>query len=260
MHLSGAERIAPAVKIDEVVRELVARAMSKNAVPDQIAVKVESLGDQLPHRLTSLDVVTLDVPDAEAGLSGAVRILERIGISRHAAGLAVDVLNIGAAPSGGNMRGAMIMDARTGERLEPDQARGVRASRFDWSEEAFMDIERKLKAVGLSHYRTREALALATKVAHSSGVVAELCWSDEPDYTAGYVASLHTGYVRFPWLKNIGNPKGGRVFFVNRDALNLTKLIDYLHFCPVLIASSGECRAAITPEDYFKTWIKEKES
>ena len=119
-------------------------------------------------------------------------------------------------------------------------------------EEASKHIDQDLRAVGLTHYRTREALALATKVAHAPGVVAELCWSDEPDYTAGYVASLQTGYVRFPRLKDIGDPKGGRVFFVNRDALNMTKLIDYLQFCPVLIAAAGECRAAITPEEYFK--------
>jgi 6-carboxyhexanoate--CoA ligase len=222
-------------------------------------VKVESLGEQLPRGLTSLDVITVDVPDAKEGLSGAIRVLERAGISRHAATLAFDVLNKGAAPSGGNMRGAMIMDARTGERLEPGQERGVRASRFDWSEEALKDIERDLKAVDLTHFRTREALALATKVAYAPGVVAELCWSDEPDYTAGYVASLQTGYVRFPRLKDIGNPKGGRVFFVNRDALNVTKLIDYLQFCPVLITAIGECRAAITPDDYF-TCSKESDA
>jgi 6-carboxyhexanoate--CoA ligase len=252
MHISGAERIVTAVKIEEVVRELTARAMSRCAAPDRIVVKIESLGNEVPRELTSLNVITVDVPDAMAGLSGAIRVLERTGISRHAASLAIDVLNKGAAPSGGNMRGAMIMDARTGERLEPGQERGVRASRFDWSEEALKDIERDLKAVDLTHFRTREALALATKVAYAPGVVAELCWSDEPDYTAGYVASLQTGYVRFPRLKDIGNPKGGRVFFVNRDALNVTKLIDYLQFCPVLITAIGECRVAITPDEYFK--------
>jgi 6-carboxyhexanoate--CoA ligase len=155
------------------------------------------------------------------------------------------------------MRGAVIMDARSGERLEPDQERGVRASRFDWSEEALKDIERDLKAVDLTHFRTREALALATKVAYAPGVVAELCWSDEPDYIAGYVASLQTGYVRFPRLKNIGNPKGGRVFFVNNhDALDVTKLIDYLQFFPVLISAAGECRSAVTREEYFDRMLK----
>jgi len=95
------------------------------------------------------------------------------------------------------MRGAMIIDARTGDRMEPDQERGVRASRFDWTDDALEAINRKLAVIGLTHFRTREALALATKVAHAPGMVAELCWSDDPDYTAGYVASRATGYVRF---------------------------------------------------------------
>jgi 6-carboxyhexanoate--CoA ligase len=251
MHISGAERIVPVEKSNDVVRELVARAMSKKTVPDEIVVKVESLGARIPRQLTSLNVVTVDVPDAAAGRSAALVILERIGISCRAAALAFDLLNKGAAPSGGNMRGAMIMDAQSGDRLEPDQERGVRASRFDWTDETAKDIERNLAAVGLTHYRTREALALATKVAHAPGMIAELCWSDEPEYTAGYIASLQTGYVRFPRLKNISNPKGGRVFFVNRDGLNKRQLIDYLQFSPVLITSPGEYREPVTRDEYF---------
>ena len=48
----------------------------------------------------------------------------------------------------------------------------------------------------------REALALATKVIWS-GVVAELCWSDEPEYVAGYVATARHGSVRFPNFKRL---------------------------------------------------------
>ncbi len=103
---------------------------------------------------------------------------------------ALNLLSNGAAPLGLNMRGAMIIDAVSGERLEPDHERGIRASRFDWTDEALDTMTKKLAAIGLTHFRTHEALALATKVAHAPGIIAELCWSDDPDYTAGYVASL----------------------------------------------------------------------
>ena len=150
------------------------------------------------------------------------------------------------------MRGAMIMDALTGERLEPDHERGVRASRFDWSEKALESVTGSLASVGLTHFRTREALALATKVAHAPGMIAELCWSDEPDYTAGYVASPDMGYVRFPFLKQQGLSHGGRAFFVQRNGLDLQLLIRYLESAVILVDDTGVCHPAIDPELYFK--------
>jgi 6-carboxyhexanoate--CoA ligase len=135
----------------------------------------------------------------------------------------------------------MIMDALTGDRLEPDKERGIRASRFDWSAEASEKIDCVLSDIGLTHFRTREALALATKVAHAPGIVAELCWSDDPDYTAGYVSSPSTGYVRFPFLKNQGIDRGGRAFFVQREEFHLDSFIRYLQEEPVLITAAGKC-------------------
>ena len=57
----------------------------------------------------------------------------------------------------------------------------------------------------------REALVLATKVQSCPGIVGELCWSDDPDYTVGYVA-CNGIYHRIPNMKEMGNPIGGRVF------------------------------------------------
>jgi 6-carboxyhexanoate--CoA ligase len=144
----------------------------------------------------------------------------------------------------------MIMDAETGERLEPDQERGVRASRFDWTEDARVPADQVLSDSGLTHFRIREALALATKVVHAPGVVAELCWSDDPDYTAGYVASIKTGYVRFPFLKQEGDDRGGRAIFINRNALDLTALLHYLQAEAVLINTVGKCSDAVDIELY----------
>jgi 6-carboxyhexanoate--CoA ligase len=151
------------------------------------------------------------------------------------------------------MRGAIIMDSQTGERLEPDPERGVRVSRFDWDERTLVKIKRGLEAIGLTHFRTYEALALATKVAHAPCLVAELCWSDEPSYTAGYVASQALGYVRFPMLKQKGDPCGGRVFYVNTNKLDMDILIRYLQTETVLISEVGLCRRAVKPEAYLKS-------
>jgi 6-carboxyhexanoate--CoA ligase len=250
-HVSGAERIVSPEQIDAAVQSLVTRARGKKFTPEQIVIKIEYLGTIPIRTLTALDVVTINTPDMTTGRACASRILQSLEISEQAAVAAINHLCNGAAPSGRNMRGAMIIDAQNGKRLEPDQERGVRASKFDWTDEALYAITRKLAAVDLTHFRTREALALATKVAHAPGMVAELCWSDEPDYTAGYVASRKTGYVRFPILKLHGDSRGGRAFFVDRNSLDMCRIIDYLQTEVVFIADSGECRPAIEPADYF---------
>lgn len=256
-HLSGAERITSHANINSIVGELLARAQEKSTAPEQIAIHIDHLGDKPPRYLVALDVVTLNAPDMIEGRSDAARLLELTGVSTRAAETGISFLSRGAALSGGNMRGAIIMDSRTGGRLEPDQERGVRASRFDWSEDALKKITHELAAVGLTHFRTREALALATKVAHAPNMVAELCWSDEPDYTAGYVASRIVGYVRFPVLKQSGDPRGGRVFFVDKDTLDMDALARYLQTETVLINNTGTCRPAMEPEEYFSR-VEEK--
>jgi 8-amino-7-oxononanoate synthase len=240
-HLSGAERIVSADSIDTTVNELVARSMGKIRIPDEITLNIENLGNAQPRLLQALDIITMNAPDPDTGRSAASLALQIAGVSRKAVDAAIGHIKAGASPSGSNMRGAMILDADTGERLEPDQVRGVRVTRFDWTHDAREAIDRKLSDAGLDHFRIREALALATKVVHAPGVIAELCWSDDPDYTAGYVASLNTGYTRFPFLKRLGDENGGRAIFISRNGLDLTTLIQYLQNEAVLINSFGKC-------------------
>ncbi len=234
-HVSGAERIVLADAVDTVVKELAARAMDRRHFPDKITITVEPLGDQPLRRIKALDLTSLDISSVEAGRLSAISALRHMGVSLLSAEKAIRYLSTGASTSGCAMRGAIIMDSRTGERLEQDQERGVRASRFDWDEQALTLTRQRFAERGLTHFRTFEALALATKVAHAPGVIAELCWSDDPDYTAGYVASLRSGYFRYPALKEAGDPNGGRVFFINGDDIDLADLVKYLQIEPVLI-------------------------
>ncbi len=252
-HVSGAERIVAFDAIGAMIRELMARATGRIPLPDKITVTTENLGKQPIRRIKTLNMTSLGISSVQAGRSSAVCVLQRAGISLYTAEKAINHLSKGVSTSGHVMRGAIIMDARTGVRLEPDQERGVRASRFDWDEQTLVLTRQRLAALGLTHFRTFEALALATKVAHAPGNVAELCWSDDPDYTAGYVASLQTGYLRFPKLKTTGDPTGGRVFFVDGYHFDLGAFIKYLQFEPVMITSAGEHKVAPTLEDYFRS-------
>jgi 6-carboxyhexanoate--CoA ligase len=131
------------------------------------------------------------------------------------------------------MRGAVLMSAVDGRRLERDPARGVRASRMDYTPECRAELADWMSTAGLKSNRFVEALAVATKVAWS-GVAAEICWSDDPTYAPGYVASPRFGYCRFPRLKALGTALGGRVFFLV-DLSHSLEVIRRLEHCPLLI-------------------------
>jgi 6-carboxyhexanoate--CoA ligase len=249
-HVSGAERIASAGSIDLIVQNLLARARSKVSLPDHITISVETLQDLPVRFLPALDVLTVTVPDVQRGRTAASGTLASLGIAEQTVAKAIALISRGAAPSGHTMRGAIIMDARNGQRLEPDRERGVRASRFDWTDDASVRVSSHLGSLGLAHHRTREALALATKVVHGPGVIAEICWSDDPDYTAGYVASQQQGYVRFPHLKRMGDTKGGRVIFVDTARVQVEELIRYLQVEPALINEIGIFKKELGFEDY----------
>ena len=237
-HVSGSERIVHEERIPATVQTLTARAYGRSVVPDQVVLTIDKIIGQPILMLRSLDFRTMNCIDVQGCRTAAIRILQNCGITINAIDTAIRNIDAGAA-SGNSMRGAMIMDAGTGDRLEPDRERGIRVSRFDWTDEASILIDQALTQAGLTHFRVKEALALATKVSHASGIVAELCWSDDPDYSAGYIASPGTGYVRFPFLKHTGSSKGGRVFFVHKKDVDINAFVEFLQKTPVLIDAAG---------------------
>jgi 6-carboxyhexanoate--CoA ligase len=109
------------------------------------------------------------------------------------------------------MRGAALIAATEGNRLEPDPKRGVRTSRLGIEKRARSALARGLARHGINTITVKEALALASKVLSLKDIIAELCVSDDPDYTTGYVATRRLGYVRIPEIKKKGSPRGGRV-------------------------------------------------
>jgi 6-carboxyhexanoate--CoA ligase len=155
--------------------------------------------------------------------------LDELGVSRKAQAAARAVLRGRAT-----MRGAALIDLRSGKRLEPDRSRGVRVSLLGISPDADRGLRRRLSRRGINTDTVREALVLASKVAACPAIVAEVCISDDPDYTTGYVASSRTGYLRIPAIKEFGSPAGGRVFFV-KSGTTIDPVINYLEEQPVII-------------------------
>jgi 6-carboxyhexanoate--CoA ligase len=239
-HISGAERIVAAGELAAIATAMMARALGHSrGNPESIRLAIDAL-PAASLRFASLpDITTVLVPNVTAGRRAAEAELRRAGVSAVAAAAAINALTGGAAPGGKVMRGAMLIDAESGARLESDPGRGIRVSRMDLSPAASAALTSALHESGRDTTHLREALALAGKVLLSPGIVAELCWSDDPDYTAGYVASPGRGYVRFPHLKEQGDRLGGRAFFYQRPDFNLTALTAFLEREPVLFTCIG---------------------
>jgi 6-carboxyhexanoate--CoA ligase len=212
-HISGGERLVRPEEVEATVLSLVRRAMThEKGEPDFINLTVERVADHEVQRIPCLPMSTREVSSVPEGHEVAVQLLVAADVREEVARRAVQLLVAGPAPGSGVMRGAVVMDADTGERLEADPARGVRVTRIDW-EPGAREIW-KGRAGALASERIAEAVALASKVAACPGTVAELCWSDDPSYVTGYVAAPALGYVRITRLKPLGSPLGGRVFFV----------------------------------------------
>ncbi|MEK6713993.1 MAG: 6-carboxyhexanoate--CoA ligase [Nitrospirota bacterium] len=238
-HISGAERLVDGEFV-HVLPELMLQAVSANKIPDKIIISVDAIEPSSVIYTRSLDIKTIESSSPEDAAKLSADILNENGVSDAAIENAFYLLRTGPSPSGRNMRGAIIMDAAGGERMEPDSSRGVRVSRVDYSVDLRNALEERLRELGIFHRRVIDAIAIASKVADKNETIAELCWSDDTEYTTGYVASKKSGYVRMTNMKEKGNPIGGRVFFVNRQDLNLEEYIYYLEKQPVIIDRIGE--------------------
>lgn len=229
-HISGAERLVRYDKVNEIANAMMLRAFTHSrGKADFINIKVEAIHENDVVQIPLLPVRTASVPNVALGRSAAKNSLIQTGVSPTAAekGMA-ELLALKDS-----MRGAMLVCAKTGQRLDRRENRGIRVSRMDVSDDD--GFTWWLKENDLSNVHVREALVLAAKVAFAPGMVAELCWSDDPDYTTGYVASKKE-YIRFPHLKPYGSPVGGRVFFIEPD-IDINGLLYYLEHQPALVTA-----------------------
>jgi 6-carboxyhexanoate--CoA ligase len=233
-HVSGAEDLVGPGLVATTTGRFVDRALAAGEL-DELVVRVEPV-TTIPAAVPLLPLFTVAVEPIEAA-GAAITLLTSAGVAAHAARSAMAVLAAGAAGGGCNMRGAMLVDATSGARLEDDPARGVRASRFGLDPVLHEALGVQLAAAGYPHPRTLEAWILASKMVAAPGAVAELCWSDDPSYTTGYVALAAGGYVRIPHLKSAGNPRGGRALFLS-TGIDTVRVVSWLESVPCLVGGT----------------------
>lgn len=248
-HISGAERIVSRDAVEYVCQAMVRRAMTHSkGDPDKINIKIEKVPEEEIQILDALPVTRIDVNTWQEGLDKAFELVEKsvakaahnnsviLSEAKNLAFLAdfrqqLPELLRATFP----MRGAMLYDIRTGNRLEPNQERGVRATYMDALKSNTVDAREIGAAPSANKNHFNEAIVLATKVANAPGIVAELCISDDPDYVTGYVGSLKLGYVRIMKLKEMGDPNGGRIFLFDSNKATAEECINFLQKKKVLV-------------------------
>lgn len=223
-HLSGAERLVLPSELDATLSALTARTARSGADPDFMQVTLDRIALRDIGSAPVLPVTSVQCPTPDVAGDCAASALAAIGISARASAIGFALLSgESRIPP---LRGAAIFDSQTGERLDRVLDRGVRVTRMDYAPDERKQIDTALAAAGLVHFRVPEALAVATKV-QWAGVLAEICWSDDPDYLTGYVATRDHGYLRLENFKPRGAP-GGRSFFIDSKSTGLDGCIHRL--------------------------------
>jgi 6-carboxyhexanoate--CoA ligase len=234
IHISGAEGIYEEPDISKICSELIRRALfHQRGRPDRIVLTVEEIKES-PLKISLLPIRTLECISPEAAWEVIVQHMMEHGVSVQALKTAFNVLK-----SEKTMRGAALITVKTGRRRETDRERGIRVSRLGMDKTSEKRLARKLSALHINNPTVKEAFILASKVASCKDVVAEVCISDDPNYTTGYIASRTIGYLRIPNIKKPGELHGGRIFFV-RENFGKQKVIDYLERKPVLLVCPHE--------------------
>lgn len=204
-------------QVEDAVRSLTQRALwHPNGEPDSVSVTVR----QIVGEARTVPALPVSEPESRNPRE-ARRILEgeiyRLGLDSRG------ILALFYSLRG--MRGAVLLNESTLERMEPDRRRGVRATCMDYTGNA-----------GGAKNHMKEALCLASKAAGCPFITGELCMSDDPDYTTGYFASRERGYIRLAGIKEKGDPRGGRIFLFRGSRENVQECIRYLEKTPVLVA------------------------
>ena len=225
VHVSGAEKILAQKEIHDNASALIERALfhSKGSA-DFINLKIEEIHPGELSYVEALPFTTRDVKTAEEGRSVILELLDKLGIKNGR-----EILSRFSETY--DMRGAMLLNADTLERMEPDTERGIRAT--------YMDAEHSPeRSVCNDKNHFQEAIVLASKVISAPHIIAEICMSDDPDYVTGYVAAEAIGYVRITKLKEKGCPDGGRIFLFRGSSEDAKETIKYLEKQKVLVKNA----------------------
>ncbi|REH78090.1 6-carboxyhexanoate--CoA ligase [Staphylococcus felis] len=205
-HISGAETICDMKDIEKTIQNYFKKGFfHENGEVDFLNLKIEKVTQPIQtfNALNIYENHTLNTLTQQSGVSRAA-----LNKGRH------------YIQSEINYRGAIILCAKTGRRLDSTKERGVRVTHFAFENHSTSALSE----------RVQDALAIATCISHHSHVKGELCISDDLSYTTGYYATP-LGYHRLHHMKANNSREGGRIIFVD-DTIHLDSYIAFLEKTP----------------------------
>lgn len=227
-HVSGAEKIISQEQLPQQMEALLSRALHHaKGQADFINLKIEAVEPSELQYVEALPVSTHEAATPAEGRQYMCHAMQELGLSTDTC---EEILRLFQKTY--DMRGAMLLDVDTLERLEPDKERGIRATYMDG---ILASASHKPACDGKNHFQ--EALILASKVLSAPNIIGELCMSDDPDYTTGYIATKSKGYIRITKLKEIGSPDGGRIFLYRGDKSQIADCIKYLQEQKIIVTN-----------------------
>jgi 6-carboxyhexanoate--CoA ligase len=213
-HISGAEGIYDNDEVTNKVRMYTERALfHEKGKADDINIIVEELRESTIF-VPSLNLCTLNTRTPDAVRKAVAKILTSVGITERAV----------------------------------DEA--YKLTRMRMTKNASKILSKKLSSIKLNNFAVKEALVLASKAHKHPMLLGELCISDDPSYTTGYVVTRKSGYVRLPRIKKRGIPYGGRAFFITGGEVK--DLIKYLQKTPVLVNKIKNCSGIVSLKDLLE--------
>lgn len=223
-HCSGGEEILSEKDLTEGVVRLFKRGFESPAHHHRkdvsISIRVEGVTPEKLQKSALLPVRQLDSDDHETTQS-FIRSLLHLSLRQFSVDHEKSIQNIldcidsflkaDATP----LWGAIIL-APSGEKVPvPDD--GVRTTHIGIENQTWNDLLTSARSHGISGRRFPEALMLASKVIAQPHVHLELCISDDPTYTTGYIAGKNIGYIRLPHIKRSGVTGGGRIYLLDKS-------------------------------------------
>ncbi len=234
-HLSGAEDLVPLPEVGLVLtsfsQKLFPLVLMEGTLPLQQIVTIDPVLEKDILRKSLLAVQTMKSESSEETEKALPDLLKHILPSGRTERI-LEIFKNEIMES--TPRNGALLATSEGRILPEGISGGIRTTHVGCVSSLRRSLEHKLDGFfGKPNHRFVDALVLASKVLSSGGVLLEICTSDDPHYTTGYVASLHFGYVRIPHMKRQGIRRGGRLYVISPDS-SLPGLLNFLRFTPVL--------------------------
>ncbi|BAM06675.1 6-carboxyhexanoate--CoA ligase [Leptospirillum ferrooxidans] len=267
-HCSGGEEILLERNLEEGISRLFKRGLGsaphhlKNDLT--ISIRVDGVAPEHLQRSQLLPVRQLHSESEETTRSFIRSFLlfslGKISVDQEKSTQKIlDCIDSLLKPTANPLWGAILLSP-SGEKI-PVPEEGVRTTHIGMEWKTKEELEASAESNGISGRRFPEALMLASKVVAQPLIHLELCISDDPTYTTGYIAAKDIAYIRLPHMKKAGMTGGGRIYLLNRipDDDELTALIAGLKETSVLFDKMSPISPPQHLEDLLFTCKQELE-